>query len=161
MAATRPAATFPPTVCQTHPNPPLSDCMILELCHKLLYRLLPYLDPEHLRADQSTYRVANYVGQVADEIRITRQDTYDRADSTRATKMSLQYFAEIGSSRLVILCGVDSEVNLPEVWRMVPKFGKKDCMTVKLAIKQTAQRVGMAHRAPIITPEFTKCLLSL
>jgi hypothetical protein len=34
----------------------------------------------------------------------------------------------------MILCGINSEVIPPEAWHMVPKFGKKDHMTVKLAL---------------------------
>jgi hypothetical protein len=54
-----------------------------------------------------------------------------------------------------------NEGDLPEIWRLLPQYIKKDQLAVELALKQTAQRVGLTHITPVVTPEFAKRLLSL
>jgi hypothetical protein len=59
------------------------------------------------------------------------------------------------------VCGVAAEGDLPEMWRLIPQYGKKDRMAVEFTLKQTAQHTGLAYRTPIITLVFAKRLLSL
>jgi hypothetical protein len=135
--------------------------VLLEHRQKLLYHLLPDLDPDHLYTDPNAYRVVTYVRQVDDEMRLTMQSTSDQAESAREQTTPSQYFTDIGCSRLMILCGINSEDDLPGVWCMVPKFGKKDYTAVTLSLKQTPHNAGMAIAPPMATPEFVKRLLFL
>jgi hypothetical protein len=42
-----------------------------------------------------------------------------------------------------------------------PAVRGKDRLAVELALKHTYQQVGLTHRAPMVTPEFSKRLISL
>jgi hypothetical protein len=59
------------------------------------------------------------------------------------------------------ICGVMNEGDLPKIWRLLPQYGKRDRLAVELALKRTAQRVGLTYSAPMVTPEFAKRLMSL
>jgi hypothetical protein len=44
---------------------------------------------------------------------------------------------------------------------LLPQYENKDRPVFELALKQMAQHSGLTHSAHIITPEFTKRLMSL
>jgi hypothetical protein len=96
-----------------------------------------------------------------DENRLSRQDTMDRAAAVKAPNTTQQYFTPEGCTRLMKICGVMNEGDLQEIWCLLPRYGKKDRRAFELALKQTSQHEGLTHSAPIVTPEFTKCLMSL
>jgi hypothetical protein len=73
------------------------------------------------------------------EILLSRQDTMDRADAAKEPKTASQYFTPEGCARLMTICGIMHECDLPEIWRLLPQYEKKDRLAVELALKQTAQ----------------------
>jgi hypothetical protein len=88
-----------------------------------------------------------------------------RADAAKAPKTASQFFIPEFTpercARLMTICGVMHKGDLPEIWRLLPQHEKKDRLAVELALKQTAQRVGLTQSTPVVTPEFAKRLLSL
>jgi hypothetical protein len=61
----------------------------------------------------------------------------------------------------MLVCGVDHEDELPELWRMAASAGKRDRITVDRAVQNTARRMGAVGAAPVVTPDLTKWLMGL
>jgi hypothetical protein len=85
----------------------------------------------------------------------------DHDAASKAPNTTSQYFAPEGCTMLMMICGVMNEGDLPDIWHLLPQYGKKERLTVELELKQMAQCSGFIHSAPIVTPEFTKRHLSL
>jgi hypothetical protein len=80
VVATHPAAFSPSTVIMPRPAPLLDDAPIIN------HQLLPDMDPTPTVGDLSASRVADYLGKTLNEIRLSRQDTIDRAATAKAPK---------------------------------------------------------------------------
>jgi hypothetical protein len=139
LASTRPAATSPSTLVMPRPAPPLGDAPLIHHRRELLYQLLPNLDPTRIVGDPSAARVANYLGETLNEIHLSRQDTMECADVAKAPKTASQYFIPEECAWLMTIYDVMNEGDLPEIWRLLPQYEKKDRLAVELALKQTAQ----------------------
>jgi hypothetical protein len=61
----------------------------------------------------------------------------------------------------MLICGVEHEDELPEVWRMAASAGKRDRIAVDRAVQSTARRLGATGAAPVVTPDLTKRIMGL
>jgi hypothetical protein len=64
------------------------------------------MDPKHIFGDPIASRVDDYLGDTLEEIRLSKQDTADRAAAAKAPKITSQYFTPEGCTRLMTICGV-------------------------------------------------------
>jgi hypothetical protein len=158
---TRPAASSPSNVLMPRPAQPLGHTPLINDQRELFYQLLPNMDPTCTVGGPSAARVADYLGKTLDGIRLSRQDTMERAAAAKSHQTTSQYFTSEGCTRLMTICGAMNGRDLPEIWCLLPQYGKKDCLAVELTLKQTAHHAGLTHTPPIVTPEFTKCPVSL
>jgi hypothetical protein len=105
--------------------------------------------------------MANYIRDFVDEQRIARNKQRYRYEASRAPKSPSQYWPPESCADLMLLCGVDHEDELPELWRMSASAGKRDRIAVERAIQNTARRLGVGGSAPVVTPDLTKRLMGL
>jgi hypothetical protein len=61
----------------------------------------------------------------------------------------------------MLLCGVEHEDELPELWRMAASAGKRDRIAVDRAVQNTARRMAAVGATPVVTPDLTKRLMGL
>jgi hypothetical protein len=125
LKSTCPAATIPSTLIMPRPAPPVGDAPLIHHQRELLYQLLPNLDPTRIVGDPIATRVADYLGEAMDKIRLSRQDMMGRAAAAKAPKIVSQYFTPEGCARLVTIYGVTNEGELPEIWRLLPQYEKR------------------------------------
>jgi hypothetical protein len=161
LAGSRHEASSPSPVLRAAIVPPLMDAVLSRHRKEILRRLLPDLDPARPSADPNAIRMTNYLGQVVAEQQATRADQRARSDAARAPRLPSSYFPEASCARLMFLCGVAEESNLPELWRLLASAGRRDRLAIDQAIQATADRKGMSNRGPIITPDFARRIAQL
>jgi hypothetical protein len=61
----------------------------------------------------------------------------------------------------VQVCGVATEGNLKELWRLLAAAGRRDHLVIEQVIQATATRRGQANRAPIVTPDLSRRIAQL
>jgi hypothetical protein len=126
MATTHPADARPSKVIMEQLALSLGGTSLVRHQRELLYRVSPDLYPAPPAGDPHATRAAAYLGQAINEIFLSRQDTNDCADATRAPKSALQYFTTKRCARLMTGCGVAAEGDLPEMWRLLPQYEKRN-----------------------------------
>jgi len=82
---------------------------------------------------------------------------------SQATRKSVSdYFRDETTSRLMILCGVTIESDLPELWtNLASNNGKKDRQIIEMAFKDKAAELRMKTSTPIVTPNLAKKIIEL
>jgi hypothetical protein len=155
-ALTRHNTGRPTAVLLASPVPPLANEALIIHRNQFLMRLLPGSDPSRATGDPNAARMANYIRDAMDEQRIARNEQRDRYEASRAPESPAQYWPAESCANLMILCGVEHEDELPELWRMAASAGKRDRIAVDRAVRMAA--VGAA---PVVTPNLTKRLMGL
>jgi hypothetical protein len=61
----------------------------------------------------------------------------------------------------MLVCGVEHEDEMPELWRMAASAGKRDRIAVYRAVQNTEPCIGAVGVAPVVTPDLTKQLMGL
>jgi hypothetical protein len=98
---------------------------------------------------------------MVNEQRLTRQQQQQRIDNTAAPKTPSVFWGPDICSQLCLMCGVQSEADLPELWPAITAAGKHDGLTIETVINMVAQDSGQPEHAPIIILELAKRLVSL
>jgi hypothetical protein len=151
----------PMAVLLASPVPPLVDEALIIHHNKFLIQLLPGSDPSHVTGDPNTARMAKYIRDAVNEQRIARNEQRDRYEASPVPKSPAQYWPAESVSYLMLVCGVEHEDELPELWRMAASAGKRDRIAVDRAVQNTARRMGAVGVAPVVTPDLTKRLMYL
>jgi hypothetical protein len=60
--------------------------------------------------------MANYICDAVDEQRIARNEQRDRYEASRAPRSPVQYWPAESVSDLMLVCGVEHEDEIPELW---------------------------------------------
>jgi hypothetical protein len=115
-AVTRHNTGRPTAVVLAPPVPPLADESLMLHRNEFLVRLLPGSDPNRLVGDPNAARMANYIRDEFDEQRLARNEQRDRYDASRAPKSPAQYWPAESCTDLMLICGVEHEDELPELW---------------------------------------------
>jgi hypothetical protein len=160
-ALTRHNTGRPTAVLLTSPVPPLADEALIIHRNEFLMRLLPGSDPSRATGDPNAARIANYIRDAVEEQRIARNEQRDRYEASRAPKSPAQYWPAESCADLMLLCGVEHEDELPELWRMATSAGKRDRIAVDRAVQNTARRMAAVGAAPVVTPDLTKRIMGL
>jgi hypothetical protein len=115
-ALTRHNTGRPTAVLLAPPVPPLADKSFMLHRNEFLVRLFPGSDPTRLTGDPNAARMDNYIRDAIDEQRLARNEQRDRYEALRAPKYPAQYWPVESCSNLMLLCGVEHEDELPELW---------------------------------------------
>ena len=84
-----------------------------------------------------------------------------RADASRPKSVG-DYFGATNTARLMNICNVGSETNLPEFWRdLAAANGKRDRVLLAQAVQQTAALLHQEDLVPVITSDLAKKLSTL
>jgi hypothetical protein len=151
----------PRAVLLASPVPPLADEALIIHRNEFLMRLLPGSDPSHITGETSEARMANYIHDGVDEQCIIRNEQRDRYEASRAPRSPAQYWPAESVSELMLVCGVEIEDELPEMWRTAASAGKRNRIAVERAVQNTAHRMEAVGVAPVVTPDLTKRLMGL
>jgi hypothetical protein len=133
-ALTRHNTDRPTAVLLAPPVPPLADESFMLHQNAFLVRLLPGSDPTRLTGDPNAARMDNYIRDAVDEQCLARNEQRDRYEASRAPKSPAQYWPAESCSDLMLLCGVEHEDELPELWQMAASAGKRDRIAVDRAV---------------------------
>jgi hypothetical protein len=77
--------------------------------------------------------------------------------SAKAPKTVNDYFKGELTNKLMILCDVVVETDLPDVWiDLASNGGKRDRETIELGVNSKAAKLRMQDSAPIVTPNLAK-----
>jgi hypothetical protein len=167
LALVRPIAGEPGVVHKEVVDVPLADRELNRARKRVLHAELPDLrmgTGDGVPADNNTTvtaQLVQFVGQLVQESRQARVDDRDRADEKRAPKTPSAFFGEDMCRHLCIVCDVDTEGELPAVWKAIAGAGKKDRAALEHALNNTAHGMGIASMVPIATPDLTKKLIGL
>lgn len=163
LTGVRHDAALPSHVCQATPAVPLADANFIRHRKTILLQQLPGLVPAPAGAgsDAHVAQMANFVGQLVNESRISREEARDRQDETRAPKLPSSHWGEAACQLLCLLCGVTTEADLPEVWLALAAAGKKDRLAIEAVLLAIAAADDCIDQAAIITPDLAKKLSSL
>ena len=148
-------ATAPPTV-------PLADRMLLSQRKSLMSRHLPGLEHGTATSLETTQqRLANSVGEMAQEQRMARLEAQDRANRQQAPKTVSKGLGAETANTLLAVCLVDTEDSLPQLWTDLANAGKRDRQALEQAMMRKARDLQMAEVAPVATPDLVKKITGL
>jgi hypothetical protein len=141
--------------------PPLAHEALIIHRNEFLMRLLTGSDPSRATGDPNAARMSNYIRDAMGEQRIARNEQRYRYEASRAPKSPSQYWPAESCADLMLLCGVEHEDALPELWRMAASAGKRDRIAFDRAVQNTARRMAAVGAAPVVTPDLAKRLMGL
>jgi hypothetical protein len=100
---------------------------------------------------------------MAQMVQMQQQLQVDMAAAhTKTNKSVCDYFKTETTTRLMILCDVVLESDLPDVWtNLASNSGKRDRQIIEMAVREKATELGMKHSTPIITPNLAKKITDL
>jgi hypothetical protein len=138
---------------------PVADANFLSWTKSFLDRTLPGLctGGGTVGTDTTADRMVGIVAQLLQE----QQNTVTRTSTTRARSVS-DYFKPQLTAKLMMLCDVEVETDLPEVWSdIATSGGKRDRDLIETAFRNTATDLGTPDLTPVVTPNLAKKITGL
>ena len=142
---------------------PIGDPAFLGWRQRVLHSRLPSLaNPTPPATTAATTQIASLMADVLQVQRDQRTDAQDARVRAVRPKTISEFFKQYTTDKLMLLCDVSDEINLPEVWRDIAAGnGKRERNTVEMAIRQSANEFGAPELAPVITPTLVKKIVSV
>lgn len=142
---------------------PVADTLLWEWRQDCLFQMLPGLvGAGHTAAATATVKIASLMGDVLTEQRNTRRDAAAARAVATAPKTVSEHFKPHHTHKLLVLCEVASESDLPDLWtELAGVGGKRDRETIEMVVRQVANAVGLPELAPVITPSLAKKISTL
>jgi hypothetical protein len=110
----------------------------------------------------ATTRIANIMNDVLQEQRDARMDAQVFRASTKAPKSVGEFFKAHMTNKLMVLCHVASEADLPDLWAAIAEAnGKREREAIEVVVREMANGLGWDELSPVITPQLAKKLSTL
>jgi len=128
-----------------------------------LHTLLPTLVGTGTSATAAaTVRIAGLMGDLLTESRETRRDTRDARTLAAAPKTVTEYFKTYLTDKIMMLCDVAIEGNLPDMWHAIASNGgKRDREVIDEHLRAIASGLGLSELSPVVTPGLAKKIVSM
>jgi hypothetical protein len=139
---------------------PVADASFLEWIKSFLDKTVPGRNEERAAplAEAANQQAANVVAQMLQE----QQLLMGNRASAKGVKTVSDYFKPQLATKLMILCGVEIETDLPEIWSdLAANGGKRDRDLIEISFRNTAAELGMADLTPVVTPSLAKKITGL
>jgi hypothetical protein len=142
--------------------PPVADATFLNWSSTYLNIRLPELAGAMGAAVAATTRIANIMNDVLQEQRDARMDAQAFRASTKAPKSVGEFFKAHMTNKLMVLCHVASEADLPDFWASIAEAnGKREREAIEVVVREMANGLGWDELSPVITPQLAKKLSTL
>jgi hypothetical protein len=143
-------------------TPPIADSNFLRWSQAFVYARLPELTGANTTSASGTTKIANIMTQVLQEQKAARQDAVVARTAAKSPKSINEYFRPHLTNKLLILCRVADEANLPELWEVIAAAnGKQDRSAIEWVLRQIANSLSLPELAPVVTPGLAKKLTGL
>lgn len=150
-------------IVQQDPAVPIGNAAFLEWRAARLDVKLPDLRGAGMAAQaNATTRIASIMTQLLQEQRDARTDAADARSAARAPKTVSEYFKVHMTNKLMILCMVADEGDLPDLYsELAAANGKRDREVIDLALREIANELDLPELAPVVTPGLAKKITCL
>lgn len=142
---------------------PIGDPTFLTWRQRTLHRCLPGLDTSApAGAVGATIRIAALMQNILDVQRSAKKDAEDARKAANEPKSVGSFFKDHLTTKLLLLCNVASEADLPPLWSDIAAAnGKRDREAIELCFRSTANAMNTPELAPVVTPALAKKLSTL
>ena len=142
---------------------PIADATFLEWRQSFLHSQLPGLvGGGATAATAATVRMAGLMGDMLTVQREAQAAAVAARTAAAAPKSIGEFFKTHLTTKLMHLCDVASESDLPEVWSEIAAAnGKRDREAIELVVRNVANALFQPELAPVITPHLAKKLTSV
>jgi len=150
-------------IVQQDPAVPIGNAAFLSWRMERLDAKLPDLRGSGMAAQaNATTRIAGIMTQLLQEQREARTDAAEARTAARAPKTVSEYFKVHMTNKLMILCMVTDENDLPDLYsELAAANGKRDREVIDMAFREIANELDLPELAPVVTPGLAKKITCL
>ena len=154
------ADTHSPLKCTTDLAAPVGDARFHQFRQKELCKHSPALST--VPAGGPTDRIADAMGDLLLAQQAANLDAANARARASAPKTPSECFKTFLVARLLDLCDVTVETNLPELWKTIAATnGKREREAIDAKVREVASLLGFQHVVPVITPDLAKKLTTV
>ena len=142
---------------------PVGDANFLFWRQQLLQNMLPSLVGTGSAATSAaTVRIAGLMGDLLREQQAARGDASAARTAAAQPKTVGEYYKAHVTAKLMAMCNVTIETNLPKLWHeLAAANGKREREVIEENIRQIASHEGIPELAPVVTPTLAKKITAL
>jgi hypothetical protein len=142
-------------------NVPLADAKLLTHRRQLLEKHLPGLvvPTAAETATELQEKMSNTLVRISEELVVSGERDERARQRSQAPKSVRKRFGSL-YPLLLSLCGVDSEDELPPVWKKLAESGKQERQVLERELASLEQELGSPSR-PLATPDLIMKIMSL